>query len=77
MYSISRFLRDDKVALETCSAYCALGETVPTQKDEDEVAYGYSLKHQWLPCDVAVDAAGDASIMSYINNLHPDGHKDL
>jgi hypothetical protein len=76
MYGTSRFLRDDKVALESCSAYCALGETVPAQNDDVQEGHGYSLKHQWLPCDVSVDAAGDATIMSYINNLHPEGHRD-
>jgi len=75
MYGTSRFLREDKVALETCSAYCALGDTVPVQASEDRD--GYSMKHQWLPCDVSVDAAGHATITSYINNLHPDGQKDL
>lgn len=75
MYGTSKFLREDKVALETCSAYCALGETVPVQRDGD--GDGYSMRHQWLPCDVSVDEAGDATITSYINNLHPDGNKDL
>lgn len=77
MYGTSRFLGENKVALETCSAYCALGETVPVQANEDEDLYAYSLKHQWLPCDVSVDSAGGAAITSYINNLHPDSNKDL
>lgn len=75
MYGTSRFLREGKVALETCSAYCALGDTVPATSEED--VDGYSMKHQWLPCDVSVDSAGGAAITSYINNLHPNGHKDL
>jgi hypothetical protein len=77
MYGTSRFLGENKVALETCSAYCALGETVPIQANENEDLYAYSLKHHWLPCDVSVDSAGGAAITSYINNLHPDGNKDL
>jgi hypothetical protein len=77
MYGTSRFLGENKVALETYSAYCALGETVPIQANENEDLYAYSLKHHWLPCDVSVDSAGGAAITSYINNLHPDGNKDL
>ncbi|KAI8346693.1 hypothetical protein B0O80DRAFT_467497 [Mortierella sp. GBAus27b] len=37
----------------------------------------YSEKFQWLPTDFEVDADGKVKIQSYINNLHPEKHKDM
>ncbi|MFD6039476.1 DUF4246 domain-containing protein [Streptomyces griseoincarnatus] len=37
----------------------------------------FSEKFQWLPTDVDVDADGRASFRSYVNNVHPDRHRDL
>ncbi|OMJ20735.1 hypothetical protein AYI70_g3922 [Smittium culicis] len=37
----------------------------------------YSSKYQWLPTEFGIDSAGNAKILSYINNLHPDTHKEL
>ncbi|KAJ2912988.1 hypothetical protein MD484_g7416, partial [Candolleomyces efflorescens] len=37
----------------------------------------YSLKYQWLPCEVDISSADGARISSYINNLHPIRHSDL
>ncbi|WP_279329099.1 DUF4246 domain-containing protein [Streptomyces sp. OS603R] len=37
----------------------------------------FSEKFQWLPTDVDVDADGRASFRSYVNNVHPDKHRDL
>ncbi|OMJ22377.1 hypothetical protein AYI70_g2912 [Smittium culicis] len=39
-------------------------------------AYFYH-KYQWLPAEIKVNSKGKAKILSYINNLHPDIHKDL
>ncbi|KAJ2919064.1 hypothetical protein MD484_g1331, partial [Candolleomyces efflorescens] len=36
----------------------------------------YSLKYQWLPCEVDISGP-EARITSYINNLHPKDHADL
>ena len=46
---------------------------------EDDLAYCYSTKFQWLPCDVEFTGESPTSvrITSYINNLHPTQHKDL
>lgn len=97
MYGKSKFLRDGKVPLETCSDYSGRGETVPVvtypppvqligyvtrsmiqEHNRERERDIYSSKHQWLPCDVAVDwATSDARITSYINNLNPDGNQDL
>ncbi|MEU0913322.1 DUF4246 domain-containing protein [Streptomyces althioticus] len=37
----------------------------------------FSEKFQWLPTDVDVDADGRASFRSYVNNVHPEEHRDL
>jgi hypothetical protein len=79
MYGKSRFLREEQVPLETCSQSSGLGETVPAV-DFSGYEYApdeYSTKCQWLPCDVSIDADGNARITSYINNLHPNGHLEL
>jgi hypothetical protein len=76
MYGTSKFLRDEKVPLESCSEYSGLREIVPTVDFAKGENSEYSTKHQWLPCDIAVDASGNAKIMSYINNLHPRGHQE-
>ena len=31
----------------------------------------------WLPSDFAIDSAGRVSVLSYINNLHPQLHGPL
>ncbi|KAG2009503.1 hypothetical protein CC2G_012433 [Coprinopsis cinerea AmutBmut pab1-1] len=65
---------------------CGQGDVLPTLSAPSEKCHTgyfssgttnpYSNKFQWLPCDV--DISGDrAKILSYINNLHPDKHKDL
>ncbi|TFK63101.1 hypothetical protein BDN72DRAFT_848026 [Pluteus cervinus] len=36
----------------------------------------YSMKFQWLPCDVDI-SNNQTKITSYINNLHPEHHKPL
>ncbi|KAJ2912992.1 hypothetical protein MD484_g7417, partial [Candolleomyces efflorescens] len=37
----------------------------------------YSLRYQWLPCEVDISSQAGARISSYINNLHPGRHSDL
>ncbi|OMJ27760.1 hypothetical protein AYI69_g2794 [Smittium culicis] len=37
----------------------------------------YSFKYQWLPTEIEIFSNGKAKILSYINNLHPDIHKEL
>ncbi|KIM72382.1 hypothetical protein PILCRDRAFT_99389 [Piloderma croceum F 1598] len=37
----------------------------------------FSQKFQWLPCEVAFSENDEVKITSYINNLHPQHHKDL
>lgn len=40
----------------------------PFQDDQD---FGLSTKFQWLPSEFSVSEAGEVSVDSYINNLHP------
>ncbi|KAI8346676.1 hypothetical protein B0O80DRAFT_392496 [Mortierella sp. GBAus27b] len=37
----------------------------------------YTNRYQWLPTDFEVDDNGKVKIQSYINNLHPEEHKDM
>lgn len=39
--------------------------------------YEFSEKFQWLPTDVDVDDDGRARFRSYVNNVHPEKHRDL
>ncbi|MFE3928382.1 DUF4246 domain-containing protein [Streptomyces sp. YIM B13508] len=39
--------------------------------------YEFSEKFQWLPTDVDVDDDGRVSFRSYVNNVHPEQHRDL
>ena len=43
----------------------------------DEARYALSGKFQWLPTDVEVSENGDATFLSYVNNVHPVAHRDL
>ncbi|MEV8529629.1 DUF4246 domain-containing protein [Streptomyces sp. NPDC052000] len=39
--------------------------------------YEFSEKFQWLPTDVDVSADGDVAFRSYVNNVHPEIHREL
>ncbi|MFF4322633.1 DUF4246 domain-containing protein [Streptomyces sp. NPDC001568] len=39
--------------------------------------YEFSEKFQWLPTDVDVSADGDVTFRSYVNNVHPEKHREL
>lgn len=45
-------------------------------RTEDHTALWSGL-FQWLPCEVTFDGNHNASIVSYVNNLHPKRHADL
>lgn len=76
IYGTSRYLPEGIVVLEGCSEYIGMGKTVPVV-DPSPVIYGYSFKHQWLPCEVYIGPKGQANIMSYINNLPLEGNRAL
>ncbi|WP_418959589.1 DUF4246 domain-containing protein [Streptomyces tritici] len=39
--------------------------------------YEFSEKFQWLPTDVEVSGDGDVAFRSYVNNVHPEKHREL
>ncbi|MBY8877525.1 DUF4246 domain-containing protein [Actinacidiphila acidipaludis] len=39
--------------------------------------YEFSEKFQWLPTDVDVRDDGDVAFRSYVNNVHPEAHREL
>ncbi|MEV6684338.1 DUF4246 domain-containing protein [Streptomyces sp. NPDC051130] len=39
--------------------------------------YEFSEKFQWLPTDVDVSTEGDVTFRSYVNNVHPEDHREL
>ncbi|MFB6617565.1 DUF4246 domain-containing protein [Streptomyces sp. NPDC085524] len=39
--------------------------------------YEFSEKFQWLPTDVDVSEDGDVAFRSYVNNVHPEHHREL
>ncbi|GAA2280980.1 hypothetical protein GCM10010415_57140 [Streptomyces atrovirens] len=39
--------------------------------------YEFSERFQWLPTDVDVDEDGDVVFRSYVNNVHPETHREL
>lgn len=39
--------------------------------------YEFSEKFQWLPTDADVDDDGRVGFRSYVNNVHPEKHRDL
>ncbi|GLB36554.1 putative protein of unknown function (DUF4246) [Lyophyllum shimeji] len=46
--------------------------------DDESFAKPFSSMFQWLPCDVDISGGeGSVKITSYINNLHPEKHRDL
>ncbi|KKD02037.1 DUF4246 family protein, partial [Streptomyces sp. WM6386] len=38
--------------------------------------YEFSEKFQWLPTDVDVSADGAVAFRSYVNNVHPETHRE-
>ncbi|NUP48807.1 MAG: DUF4246 domain-containing protein [Catenulispora sp.] len=45
--------------------------------NKDSAEYAFSDKFQWLPTDVEVGENGEVVFHSYVNNLHPDDHREL
>ncbi|MBD0837252.1 DUF4246 domain-containing protein [Streptomyces sp. TRM68416] len=39
--------------------------------------YEFSERFQWLPTDVDVSEDGEVAFRSYVNNVHPDRHREL
>jgi hypothetical protein len=88
-YGKTRVLPHGTVPLDECSEWISRGQVCPVPEhvssnadfERDLCNFTASLKpwgnYQWLPSDVWFDADGKAKIVSYVNNLHPPGHRDL
>ncbi|KAF8656134.1 hypothetical protein AX16_002736 [Volvariella volvacea WC 439] len=79
VFGKSRFLEDSLTTLDDCIKRCGEGKVVPVPS-KDTLYDEYSGKFQWLPCEVELghdDRGVKAKITSYINNLHPERHRDL
>jgi hypothetical protein len=92
VYGRSRILRESTVDLHDCLTRMGNGEAIPVPPDaETKLKYSllypmmrngenvelFSKKFQWLPCEVGFGEGEECHISSYINNLHPDKHRDL
>ncbi|PNH54770.1 hypothetical protein VD0002_g6334 [Verticillium dahliae] len=80
-YGITRVLsQGGRVDLNDLLASTGLGEVAPiVGADRNIDGRFWSSFFQWLPSEVEFkgDTGTDVQITSYINNLHPEKHKDL
>ncbi|KAF8518114.1 hypothetical protein BU17DRAFT_66554 [Hysterangium stoloniferum] len=88
VYGRTRILPYSATNLDNCIELCGDGEVVSTPSDHEAIANSwkhsrhvtskpYSLKFQWLPCDVDISKEDGSTIISYINNIHPQKHRNL
>lgn len=89
VYGQTRVLPNKTMGVADCLQHAGTGFTLPVpapREDDDPVADSWtgstylselSTRFQWLPCDVALDKGGKATIASYINNVHPVEHASL
>ncbi|KID88648.1 hypothetical protein MAJ_11046, partial [Metarhizium majus ARSEF 297] len=86
LYGRSRIMRHQRIGLDECLNFCGRGFLLEKPGDNSESQLEATIdwrgapievvspRFQWLPCDVAIDEDGRATIESYINNLHPKDH---
>ncbi|KAG6865926.1 hypothetical protein C0991_010427 [Blastosporella zonata] len=86
VYGRSRILPNATIGLDDCIESTGQGEVIPVPPPRDAgdillkkmLRFPFSQQFQWLPCDVSLSDDGNSvKIVSYINNLHPEKHKDL
>ncbi|KAK8932291.1 hypothetical protein VCV18_000825 [Metarhizium anisopliae] len=89
LYGRSRIMRHQRIGLDECLNFCGRGFLLEKPGDDSESQLEATIdwrgapievvspRFQWLPCDVAIDEDGRATIESYINNLHPKDHAAL
>lgn len=82
VYGRTKVLPDQIIGLDDWMS-SSKGEVLPIPPESEQKAprsWGnrtpYSRRFQWLPCDVKLTDDG-CKITSYINNLHPQKHRDL
>jgi hypothetical protein len=86
IYTRSRILPHSTIGLSDCIDSITKGEIVPdplSHPDLERDKYRnaarefWSSRFQWLPCNISFPDGDNASIDSYINNLHPIEHQEL
>ena len=84
VYGVTNIIRYGKIKLEYSTSMSGKGEVVRFRQEEmDSNKYesidinNFSANFQWLPCDVAFHNDGTTRIVSYVNNLHPQEHRDM
>lgn len=94
VYGRSQILKNEVIRLDNCWSWSGQAELLQPPPEEDTITKGqyglwalrrgmkaYSMKFQWLPCDVQFiggdDDANKCQIASYVNNLHPKKNHDL
>ncbi|KAF5383181.1 hypothetical protein D9615_005038 [Tricholomella constricta] len=92
IYGKSRILLDSLVGLDDCIQRSGEGVTIPVppleevsidssyqyRRRDDDSTTPFSRRFQWLPCEVDLSGGeGTAKITSYVNNLHPEHHREL
>ncbi|QGA19153.1 hypothetical protein EYB26_006841 [Talaromyces marneffei] len=83
VYGRTRILCDEILTRDGYLSWSGKTETLPQHSDPEGIVNSklklFSTKFQWLPCDVefAEDDEKGCRIISYINNLQPQKHKDL
>lgn len=87
VFGRSRIVSDRLITLDNCLEACGAGEVIPPPdlgpprrsayySRPETTTDIWSNRFQWLPCEV--DISGESpKIVSYINNLHPEHHRDL
>ncbi|KAF7165022.1 hypothetical protein CNMCM5623_009374 [Aspergillus felis] len=93
IYGRTRILPDQLISLEAFADHLGEGKVLPVRPEVESLPAQssdnyrfdrpphrpYSLRFQWLPCDVHFGPNDDdgCRIASYINNLHPKRHRAL
>lgn len=90
IYGRTRILPDQVIRLDDCFSTVGQGQLLPVPPEKqahlpnDSYCYsaypghqGYSRQFQWLPCDIELTPDNGCRIASYVNNLHPQKHRDL
>jgi hypothetical protein len=62
--------------LEDCIKKCGEGDYANTSSPVAGLEV-WSDKFQWLPCEVDIMSGEKPRILTYINNLHPERHREL
>lgn len=89
VYVCSKIFRDEPIEIDDRWSWSGLAETLPVPKGEEanyapdreryycEGFKPYSARFQWLPYDVDFRGDDECRIVSYINNMHLERHRDL